>query len=66
LPSNYKKVNVQPRLGNNGSSNFDRNLNHQTSYIYKSAGGQAGKHEQGQVAQLVLYAIADRLIQMVN
>ena len=36
------KVDVQPWLGNN-VSNFGQNLNHQTSYIYKSAGGwQAG------------------------
>ncbi len=35
----YIKVNVQPWSGNNGSS-FGRNLNQQTSYIYKSAGGR--------------------------
>jgi hypothetical protein len=42
LPSNYIKVKVQPGLGNNGSI-FGRNLNHQTSYIYKSAGRRAGR-----------------------
>ncbi len=54
LQSSNIIVHIQPWLGNNGS-NFGRNFNHQTSYIYKSAGRQAGRHKQGQVAELVFF-----------
>ncbi len=42
----YIKVDVQPWLGNY-CSNFGQNLNHQTSYIYKSGGGRGDTSKAG-------------------
>jgi hypothetical protein len=54
--SNFIKVDVRPELGNNGS-NFGQNINHKTTYFHKSlgrqVGGEAGRNEQGRIAQLV-------------
>ena len=44
--SNYRKDDVQPRLGNN-SSYFGWYLTHQVCYIYKSAGRRADTSKAG-------------------